>query len=258
MNNKMKAVAAAVALGLSSVANAAIVTGLNETNGELFLTVFDAAGQQSYGLDLGVTAGDLKSNPNQSLSFDLSADANYAGFLGNANLVYVIAGVDSEFTDPSLWGYLTTSTQDQAAVASGNANFPVIAGQMDTIGAWAQNLNADAGDQLNGAANLSAVSLLGDVGYYDQPSWSNNLGTAPFTASQAVGSSVAFWNISLDLNDYDTGVITQLNNVWTLGTDGALTFAPASVSTVPVPAAVWLFGSGLLGMVGVARRRAAK
>jgi len=29
----------------------------------------------------------------------------------------------------------------------------------------------------------------------------------------------------------------------------------ASVSAVPVPAAVWLFGSGLLGLVGVARRR---
>ncbi len=29
----------------------------------------------------------------------------------------------------------------------------------------------------------------------------------------------------------------------------------ASVSSVPVPAAVWLFGSGLLGLVGVARRK---
>jgi hypothetical protein len=28
-----------------------------------------------------------------------------------------------------------------------------------------------------------------------------------------------------------------------------------SVSTVPVPAAAWLFGSGLLGLVGVARRK---
>ena len=29
----------------------------------------------------------------------------------------------------------------------------------------------------------------------------------------------------------------------------------ASAPVVPVPAAVWLFGSGLLGLVGVARRR---
>ena len=31
----------------------------------------------------------------------------------------------------------------------------------------------------------------------------------------------------------------------------------AATSAVPVPAAVWLFGSGLLGLVGVARRKAA-
>ena len=29
-----------------------------------------------------------------------------------------------------------------------------------------------------------------------------------------------------------------------------------SVATVPVPAAVWLFGSGLLGLAGIARRKA--
>ncbi len=32
-------------------------------------------------------------------------------------------------------------------------------------------------------------------------------------------------------------------------------FRVVTVSSVPVPAAVWLFGSGLLGLVGVARRR---
>ena len=31
----------------------------------------------------------------------------------------------------------------------------------------------------------------------------------------------------------------------------------ADVSAVPVPAAVWLFGSGLVGLVGVARRKKA-
>ena len=37
------------------------------------------------------------------------------------------------------------------------------------------------------------------------------------------------------------------------GVDGGLTFAPAAA--VPVPAAAWLFGSGLLGLIGIARRK---
>jgi hypothetical protein len=40
---------------------------------------------------------------------------------------------------------------------------------------------------------------------------------------------------------------------WNLSANGALTYG--AVSAVPVPAAVWLFGSGLMGLVGVARRR---
>ena len=43
------------------------------------------------------------------------------------------------------------------------------------------------------------------------------------------------------------GTGTQPWNYWTT----------LSVSAVPVPAAVWLFGSGLLGLVGVARRKKA-
>jgi len=34
------------------------------------------------------------------------------------------------------------------------------------------------------------------------------------------------------------------------------TLDAGAVSSVPVPAAVWLFGSGLLGLVGIARRKA--
>jgi hypothetical protein len=42
-----------------------------------------------------------------------------------------------------------------------------------------------------------------------------------------------------------------------LGTNGTLTFTGNSTSPVPLPAAVWLFGSGLMGLVGVSRRRKA-
>jgi hypothetical protein len=35
------------------------------------------------------------------------------------------------------------------------------------------------------------------------------------------------------------------------------TLPPGTVNIVPVPAAVWLFGSGLLGLIGIARKKAA-
>jgi hypothetical protein len=36
-----------------------------------------------------------------------------------------------------------------------------------------------------------------------------------------------------------------------------VTATDADVSSVPSPAALWLFGSGLLGLIGVARRKSA-
>jgi len=50
-------------------------------------------------------------------------------------------------------------------------------------------------------------------------------------------------------NVYDT--TTALDLSWTFG--GNATLAP--VAAVPLPAAVWLFGSGLLGLFGIGRRK---
>jgi len=57
-------------------------------------------------------------------------------------------------------------------------------------------------------------------------------------------------------------VITQRLEAPDSGSDvyiyGILAFtAASSTNPVPVPAAVWLFGSGLLGLVGIARRKKA-
>ena len=42
-----------------------------------------------------------------------------------------------------------------------------------------------------------------------------------------------------------------------LSGNGSTAFEVFNVSSVPVPAAVWLFGSGLLGLIGIARRKKA-
>jgi hypothetical protein len=61
----------------------------------------------------------------------------------------------------------------------------------------------------------------------------------------------------VDLNDAALGLITngldigELHSVWE-----TWYVRDSNVSSVPVPAAVWLFGSGLVGLMGFNRKRA--
>ena len=74
------------------------------------------------------------------------------------------------------------------------------------------------------------------------------------TGSALVDAGVGMWtgqlvsagNIGSAWGDFD---MTQYSEVW----DIKITSHADTV--IPVPAAVWLFGSGLMGLVGVARRR---
>ncbi|MCP3870701.1 MAG: VPLPA-CTERM sorting domain-containing protein, partial [Gammaproteobacteria bacterium] len=68
------------------------------------------------------------------------------------------------------------------------------------------------------------------------------IATLTFTAVGAVGSSTL---ITVGDGAGAGGGWSPPNDVYEAGT----------VNVVPIPAAVWLFGSGLLGLVGVARRR---
>lgn len=56
-------------------------------------------------------------------------------------------------------------------------------------------------------------------------------------------------------NGFDATIVN-----WTFSGDDAytnsMTITSTGIAAVPVPAAVWLFGSGLLGLVGIARRKA--
>ena len=88
-----------------------------------------------------------------------------------------------------------------------------------------------------------------------------------------VGGHILFdWNTAADIDvvnvwDVCTGCGSYTSTDWdgdgTLGgkmIDGAFPGFSANfdfVAPIPVPAAVWLFGSGLIGLVGVARRKRA-
>ncbi|MDX2506855.1 MAG: VPLPA-CTERM sorting domain-containing protein [Gammaproteobacteria bacterium] len=63
-------------------------------------------------------------------------------------------------------------------------------------------------------------------------------------------SSNEFPNVFPTLVDFDFGQLV-INTTTTTNTASLDLFEP-----VPLPAAVWLFGSGLIGLIGVARRKA--
>jgi len=63
-----------------------------------------------------------------------------------------------------------------------------------------------------------------------------------------------FWNVDYNGNLFSYDPNNSYSRATALTGLGALD-ALAYVSSIPVPAAAWLFGSGLLGLVGMARRK---
>ena len=116
----------------------------------------------------------------------------------------------------------------------------------------------DDSDQALAGSNLAIpvpeiVGILGPNGNGDFIATNEAAATLTLT-----GSDQFILGISTDGGSSwsgDTGVISVGANAYTVSfSDG--TVLEVDVRVVPVPAAVWLFGTGLIGLVGVARRRA--
>jgi hypothetical protein len=76
----------------------------------------------------------------------------------------------------------------------------------------------------------------------------------PYTGyTSGAASSGAF---TLPSSTFASLGLTPGSYEWTWGSGASVDTFTLNVGAVPVPAAVWLFGSGLLGLVGVARRKA--
>jgi hypothetical protein len=114
---------------------------------------------------------------------------------------------------------------------------------------------------LDGTAfnDVASYSVLANAS--PNPTWSGVSGSALYTFTQNLASIDALENQTIAFfRLIDSSAISANGGtVASGGTNRVDNFTvSASVAPVPVPAAVWLLGSGLLGLVGAGRRRRAK
>jgi hypothetical protein len=108
-------------------------------------------------------------------------------------------------------------------------------------------------------------NVLGNTAYYDTSGVATGCTTAPnycltntgpfsnlqpyyyWSATESASNTNNAWYFRMDVGVQEDGFEYAESYGWAVQS--------GDVSTVPVPAAAWLFGSGLLGLVGVARRK---
>ena len=214
-------------------------------------TVGFAAG---FGAAPSVELGSVLSS-GYSLSF--APDPLLASFLGTAgslstSLQWMVGAFDN--TGNTVVNGRRALTTSNGAVAinnlslgnfsSGSAGYITANNGIPTMG---------SGTATNGSATAVKAdgSAYFDTAGFPMSSWGNN---APFSNLAAVGTSQKFVFLGVSSsNGSDAAIVNPFTGAsWNLDAAGNLTYA---VAPVPVPAAVWLFASGVLGLVSVARRR---
>ena len=154
--------------------------------------------------------------------------------------------------------------------------------QIDGTGTNATGiLNLDVGGTLYNVEFLfiSSNTLYGSPPIFDFPSLATaasardavvdvlNAASTVETVGRDGGVNFDFFGIGFDVASvepitlFSRGVVLPLSGNWGIpdpgigGVDSSTPAMYASFTVVPVPAAVWLFGSGLLGLVAIARRK---
>lgn len=199
-------------------------------------------------------------------SLTFQTDALMTSWLGNgstlaSDVVWMVGAMDGTGTGTNGRRYLTTVrpgvTEGNIETAQSNSllnNFStgdVLITAVNQTGTHATGTNG------SGTATPADSSAYAPVSFGDR--WNGN---AAFDATAGVGQSMEFFFMTAS-STLATGRARADHyanafgaSLWTLSSDARLTYAAASVvSEVPVPAAVWLFGSGLIGLIGIGRRR---
>ena len=246
-------VAATLAFG-ATAANAGLDIS-NTKSSEAFLSVYDSNSKQTFTLDLGVagvTAGTLfdnLKNPDYKVNVDLSQFADWKTFVSKADLSNTIYAVAVSGT----WGFLphVFLTGNDTTFFQGRS-FNTIDQLGVKVGLHALNINDDSNSSHVPTVNETTLVEDGDghLGQHQEGAGSRQVWSgASYDINGVYGDAngIDLTMTSVSMTDFKSTQDTAAFKVYLTGD----TF---KISAVPVPAAVWLFGSALLGLGGFSRR----
>jgi hypothetical protein len=112
----------------------------------------------------------------------------------------------------------------------------------------------DGSTDLTATLDWVEVVTFGALGGVN-PNATVNLSNISYAGSNADLLALFNGGAGIQTLTFQFGAVTSLTDLFTVATSVTKTSYSGSITPVPVPAAVWLFGSGLLGLVGIARRK---
>ncbi|MCG8671937.1 MAG: VPLPA-CTERM sorting domain-containing protein [Pseudomonadales bacterium] len=248
---KLKALAAAVALtAVAGTANAGWDSGsgvpfnpVADGNGELLLLAWNDT--NSVIQDLGTSYMEFFNNfGNGSYEQSYSLDAAFGGLSGDVSYSIFAANNPLGFADAATVaaaGFMVTTNVAGPSVNSFSYD--------DVLNKTASGLANNIGDPSAESENNATAAVSGEAAYAGAATTYGALllDSVAFDVTALAGESLYMWAFQ------GTDTTTQAAGQWNIDLgQGTLTY-----SAVPVPAAVWLFASGLLGLGAISRRKKA-
>jgi len=263
-------------------------TSATNGNGELTLIVWDKTTDTSYVRGLGTRLNDIATTAamqandpsytvgstafNIPVTINMAADANLTSFLAAAaptdNIVWAVMGgaIAGNTNVTGVKRYVTTDALAATAMTITNAK---ITSNFSNLNAWDTAFSGEIQSANGGNTTVgnmqSATMTTTSAGKFTNSmnSWAGGLPTGNLN-TVALGSSANFYLLSsssTSTTNLGAGGSATAARVYqlaglTLSSNGTLTSDPVGTVT-PIPAAIWLLGSGLAGLVGIGRRKQA-
>jgi len=227
--------------------------------GHLSMTIYDTANNYEMGLDLGSYASLTGSN------VTLYSGLSFTGW----NFAYMTTGVgvfmDSSDTNEGIYsGVVGTNRSTGLALNTYYAGGDSFNDFSEKVRRYYSTADTDGDGIVLGTATFASSYVVnmqnGKNGEAGTPGFYTGINQQPtaeveFPVSNPYVDIYLYqWDTNMDTGELYVVGGTSYTAIIRLTATGDVIFNPTQASEVPVPGAVWLLGSGLMGLAGLRRR----